>query len=122
MPERQLVCAFIALWWTLGVALFVLNARTAWHAIAPGSHGIDLHVALIASMETVGALLFLFPPTLRVGGYTLLATFAAAFLLHLAHGEFPGQILIDAAGVLFVVVHGPVTIGADPAAVGHPGP
>jgi hypothetical protein len=121
MPQRGLVRAFLGLWWTLGAVLLVLSVRTALNALWPGPGGFDLHVALIASIEAVGALLFLIPRTMRAGGWTLLATFAAASLLHLAHGEFPWQLLIDAAGVLFVIVHGPVPLMTQAAGAAHPG-
>lgn len=110
MPQRNLVRAFMALWWTLGVVLLVLSIRTALHALAPGWPGADVHAAVLGSIEAVAAVLFLVPRTTRAGGLGLLATFAVALLLHAAQGEFAAHLLIYAAGVLFVVVHGPIPL------------
>jgi len=49
---------------------------------------------------------------LRAGALGLLATFAVALLFHAAHGQLGTPLLIYAAGVLFVMVHGPVPLHA----------
>jgi hypothetical protein len=53
-------------------------------------------------------LLFLVPPTLRVGAAGLLFAIAIAWFAHL-HDQFRWDLLIYAAAVLFVAVHGPLT-------------
>ena len=54
--------------------------------------------------ETVAAMLFLFPLTVRVGAIVLLIIFAVAILIHAAHGQFQfGGLVVDAAAVLVVL-------------------
>ncbi|MGE5175796.1 MAG: hypothetical protein ACM3JJ_05410 [Hyphomicrobiales bacterium] len=108
MPPRNLVRAFLFLWWTLGVALLVLSVGTLAHAI----HGAGLmshHVALLAFVETVSALAFLVPATNRYGAAGLLLVFAVAMLLHGGMHEFRWDLLVYGAAVIFVAVHGPLT-------------
>ena len=110
MPSRGLIRSFVVLWWALGISLLVLSVRTllvalqAFHAGDP--HG--LHLALIGGIEAAGALLFLVPPTLRVGAAGPLFAITIAWLAHL-HDQFRWDLLIYAAAVLFVAVHGPLT-------------
>ena len=103
MNRTHLMRAFFLLWWTLGVILFVLSVRTVRFAL--GFHH-DPHAVLLGSIEAVAALVFLIPQTMRTGGGALLAVLAIAALLHTMQGQFPGPLLIYAAGVLFVIVHG----------------
>jgi uncharacterized membrane protein YphA (DoxX/SURF4 family) len=55
-------------------------------------------------------LLFLIPRTLRIGAVGLLVTFAVAFVAHAHQREFRGELLLFAAVVLFVAVHGAVPL------------
>jgi hypothetical protein len=107
MPPRALVRSFVAMWWTLGIALLVLSIRTVASAVAPGAH--DPHAIVIGGLEAVSALLFLVPRTLRIGAAGLLVAIGAAILLHFAGGHFRWDLLMYAAAVQFVAVHGPVT-------------
>ena len=107
MPPRRLVLAFVLLWWTLGVVLCYLSVRTVLHAAGAGSR--DVHVALLGAIEAAAALLFLVPRTLRLGAAGLLATFAVAFAAHALQGELRSDLLVFAAAVAFVAVHGPVS-------------
>jgi len=100
--------AFLALWWTLGVLLIIYSARTAWQALAAHRGGIDIHVAVLASVEAIAGLLFLVPKTMRAGGACLLAVFAVAFVLHGRKGEFASQLLLYMVAVSFVMIHGRV--------------
>jgi hypothetical protein len=102
MPPVSLVRAFIAQWWTAGFVLFLLSIRTAYQ----GSD--DPHLVLIGGFEALSALLFLFPRTLKIGAIGLLSTLAIAFLLHAARLEFRGDLLVYAAVVVFIAMHGPV--------------
>ena len=111
MPSRHLVRAFFALWWILGILLVAYSVQAAWQALQSGTDGASLHVAALASVEAVAALLFLVPSTMRVAGACLLAVFALAFALHAARGEFASQLVLYAAGVTFIVVHGRVPLG-----------
>ena len=110
MPLKNIARAFLALWWTLGVLLVVYSVQTAWHALAAGRDGIDVHVAILASVEAIAGLLFLVPKTMRAGGACLLAVFAVALVLHGRKGEFASQLLLYAVAVSFVMVHGRVPL------------
>lgn len=108
MPPRDLVRAFVILWWTLGIAILVLSVdtlRNVLGAAGPASH----HVALLAAVEAIAAVCFLVPATIRVGAVGLMLVFAVAILVHAGAHQFRWDLLIDAAGVLFVAVHGPLT-------------
>ena len=110
MPDRNLVRAFIALWWTLGAVLVVMSVQTALHGAGHRTDHTDLHLAMLGTVEALAAALFLIPRTMRGGGAVLLGIFAVGFVVHVMHGEFASQLLIYAAGVVFCVVHGPVPL------------
>jgi uncharacterized membrane protein YphA (DoxX/SURF4 family) len=107
MPPTGLVRAFVVQWWTSGVLLLIWSVETAQRSLQAG-RGHDPHVALLGLVEAVAAALFLVPRTMRVGAIGLLATFAIAFVAHLLRGEFHSSLLLYAAVVGFVAVHGPV--------------
>jgi uncharacterized membrane protein YphA (DoxX/SURF4 family) len=106
MPSRRLLRAFVLLWWTLGVALLIGSIKTLGGGLVPAHHSL---VALLAAVEAVAALLFLVPPTVRLGAAGLLLTLAVAVLLHLTMHELRWDLLLYAAGVYFVAVHGPLS-------------
>jgi hypothetical protein len=112
MPQISINRAFLALWWTLGVLLVAYSVQTAWIAREAGLIGHDVHVAILASVETIAGVLFLIPVTMRIGGRCLLAVFAVAFVLHAARGEFASQLLLYAVAVNFVLSHGQVPLRA----------
>jgi hypothetical protein len=105
MPEPILRRSFLALHLALGLGLLYLSLRSAIHALS-GPTG-DPHVVALGSIETLGALLFLLPPALRVGGVLLLLTLGFAALEHILLGQFRTDLLIYSAAVWFVMVHGP---------------
>lgn len=112
-PPRRLVWSFVALWWTTGALLLYWSARTTRGALATsGDH--STHVALLGAAEALSAGLFLIPRTLRLGAIGLLATFAVAFLAHALQHEFRGDLLLFAAVVTFVAVHGAVPLAGRP--------
>ena len=85
----------------LGVVLCVYileNVSRQIHA-HHRTHAILL-LLVLSLVEAVGAAIFLF--SIRVGGATLLVTFAAAAMLHILHGEANaiGTLAIYAASVL----------------------
>jgi uncharacterized membrane protein YphA (DoxX/SURF4 family) len=93
--------AFVAFHLVLGLALLWGSVHTAVH------HGAsDLHARIIGSVEAIGAAAFLLPRALRFGAALLLLTILGALLIHAARGEFRPDLLVYAAGVLFVAVHG----------------
>jgi hypothetical protein len=108
MPGRSPARAFYGLWWTLGIVIFYLSVTTARGAVGRGHDAADLHALIIGTVEAIAALVFLVPRTMIWGGVGLLATFAAAFLIHAHAHHFAAPLLIYAAAVLFVMVHGPV--------------
>ena len=109
MPSANLVRAFVVQWWTTGALLFLWSIQTLLKSISSGaSH--NPHVAILAAIEGVAALLFVLPRTLRIGATGLLLTFAAAFIVHLLMGEFRGDLIFYGVVVCFTAVHGPVSI------------
>jgi hypothetical protein len=96
--------SFIALHMTLGVVIIVESARTLIHAF--GALAEHHHEALLGSVEIVAAVLFLWPRTLRIGGWVLVAIFLLTASVHAVRGEFPAPLLVYAAAVFFVTVHG----------------
>jgi hypothetical protein len=100
--EERLRRAFVAFHLILGLALLWGSADTVLHA-GPA----DLHARVIGTLEAVGALAFLMPRTLRVGALLLLLALGLAMAIHGARGEWRLDLLVDAAGVLLVAVHGP---------------
>ena len=107
--------AFVALHLTLGLVILLESARTLVHALGAPAHHVNL--GLLASVETIAAVLFLWPRTLRIGGYTLVAIFLVALVTHGLRGEFPAALLVYAAATLYVTLHGsPWGRGAPPPA------
>lgn len=103
VPSRSLLRAFVFLWWTVGLVLLIFSVRTLLGTLAANHHS---PLALLACVEAVSALLFLLPQTLRVGAVGLLLTLGVAFIAHLFMKEFRWDLLLDAAAVTFVAVHG----------------
>ena len=103
MNQLSLRRTFVLFHITLGIVIFVLSVRTAMHA---GSEsGISaVHLIALGLVEAAAAVLFLIPKTLRAGAWMLLGIFALAILLHGVQHEL--SLLVYAAGVLFVCVHG----------------
>lgn len=69
-------------------------------------HGLpDVIRLTLGWCEVVAAILFLLPPTLVLGAWSLLVVFAVAIFLHLAHGQFEvGGLAVYSAAVLVVLV------------------
>ena len=109
MPSHNLHRFFFAFHVTLSVVILAQSLHTAFWA-RPLSTTADAspHLFLLATVEAVGALLFLFPRTVLMGGAVLLATFATAVTVHAFRGELLGTLLVYAAGTLFVMAHGSV--------------
>jgi hypothetical protein len=84
---------------TLGVVILVESVRTAHALHGGGGHA----VLLLASVEAIGAALFLWPATLTVGAAAMLLTFAVAFFVHALRGEFNLGLLVYAAGTIIVL-------------------
>jgi hypothetical protein len=99
--------ALTAFHWVLGLFLLYASATTAWNAIRWGGGRYERHVAVLAAVEAVGAVLFLVPRTLRAGAIILLATIGVAFLVHLAFREARVDLMVYAAGVALVLAEHP---------------
>jgi hypothetical protein len=112
----RLVWTFAVFHATLGIVVFVASMTTLLRALGWQGGGVPHlhHLALLAGIETLGALLFLVPPTVGVGGVLLLGTFALAIAVHLLRGEFPAQLFVYAAGTALVMVHGQVFTAVRP--------
>jgi hypothetical protein len=93
--------AFIAFHVILGLALLWGSIHTLLH-LGP----TDGHARIVGTVEAVGALAFLVPATLRLGAGLLLFSLLGAMLLHAAQGALRPDLLVYAAGVMLVMVHG----------------
>ncbi len=107
MAERSVVRAFLALYLVVGVIIAVESVRTVAAALHGGFSPRERpHALLLGSLETIAAILFLIPTTMRWGAAALVGIFGIAFLLHLAGGHPNLSLLIYAAAVIFIRVHG----------------
>jgi hypothetical protein len=115
MPNVSLLRSFRLLHLTLGVVILVQSVQTVVAARRGEMHpGDRLHALLLGSLEAGAALLFVVPATMKAGATLLLVVFGAAFGLHAIRGEFASTLLVFAAGVYFVRVHGTVPFSAPP--------
>ena len=79
--------ARIGLQWSLGLVLIYESYRLLFYTGSGHGHIPHLLLQVIAAVELLGAILFLIPPTVVAGGRTLLATFLAAAVVHILHGQ-----------------------------------
>ena len=105
MPAHNVRRAFIILHAALGLGLVVGTLQTFLHTMREHG-GLNLHLGFLIAVEGIGALLFLIPQTLRVGAVALLIVLVGGFALHVTRGELEVQLLVYAAAVWFVMVHG----------------
>jgi uncharacterized membrane protein YphA (DoxX/SURF4 family) len=103
MAAQQIRRAFMLFHAVLGLGLLIMGHNTLFHALHERGFG---YLTLVAGLEFVGAILLLIPRTLKLGGVALLVTLIPGFIIHLTRGEWELQLLIYAAGVWFVMVHG----------------
>ena len=87
----------------LGLILAIEGVLTLIHAFSAHE---DVYLLAFAAIEVIGALLFIWPRTIRIGGCLLVCTFVIAALVHLVRGQFPSEHLVYAVAVLFVMIHG----------------
>jgi hypothetical protein len=89
---------------TLGLGLLVMSLFGLTHALRElDTHG---HFAFVTGLEAMGAVLLLIPRTVRWGGAVLLLILLPGLVYHLTQGDWEIELLIYAAGVWFVMVHG----------------
>ena len=99
--------SFIAFHLTLGAVVFLQSLTAVFQTRgAVGASHASLAVAALAGAEAVAAILFVVPATLRAGALSLLAILFFALAFHGLHGELQSTLLVYAAGVFFVLVHG----------------
>ena len=103
MAAQPLRRAFMLFHAALGGGLLVMSHNALYHALH--EHGFG-HLTFVAGLELIGAILLLIPRTLRIGGVALLVVLVPGFIFHLTNGEWELQLLIYAAGVYFIMVHG----------------
>jgi hypothetical protein len=107
MPPQSLVRAFLALYLAVGVIVLIESVSTVLAAVNGGFSSHDRpHALILGAIESVAAILFLIPRTMRAGAALLLVVFGLAFALHLAGGHPNLDLLVFAAAVFFVRVHG----------------
>ena len=88
----------------LGLGLLAMGLSALAHTLHDlAGHG---HYAFVAGLEVLGAVLLLIPRTVVWGGAALLLVLLPGFVFHLAQGDWSPDLLIFAAGVWFVMVHG----------------
>lgn len=108
MPPQRLMRSFLFLWLVTGVVLLVGSLETVNSALRSSAHA-NPHLVVLGSVEALAAVLFLVPRWMRVGAIGLLVTIFTAFAVHIALHEFRGDLLLYAATVSFIVIHGPLT-------------
>lgn len=96
--------------WALGLLLAI---ESALFLFAPGEARTFAHSGMphtlrfiIGGLELGAAVLFLISPTVLLGGYLLLGTFALAGAVHILHGQLNiGTLVGYAIAVLLVLTH-----------------
>lgn len=108
MTQQANKLARTGLQWSLGLVLIYECSRLiflsgARHA-SQQTHLPHALILAIAAVELLGAILFLIPPTVLMGGRVLLATFGVAAVVHLLHGQPDvGYLIIYAMAVLTII-------------------
>ena len=106
MAANQARRQFMLFHAVLALGLLIMSGETLAHALHDFTGG-HVHLAFVAGAETLAAALFLIPRTVRWGGVVLLVILLAGFGYHVTLGEWELPLLIYAAGVWFVMAHGP---------------
>ena len=107
MTQTANKLARTGLQWSLGLVLIYECSRLAFsHGAAHAfekTHLPHWFLLAIALVELLGAILFLLPPTVLLGGRVLLATFGVAAVVNLLHGQPDiGYLIIYAMAVLTI--------------------
>ncbi len=97
--------AFTVFRLVLGLGILFLAARTAIDAVT-GVHSLPPLLVVGAGIEALGATLFLFPLTLRVGGTIMLLTMTTALILESLSRRWRIDLLVYLAGTSYVMMHG----------------
>lgn len=113
MNHKMIRIAFIGFHFTLAIVVLLQSVWGVKHALSTANHAL----LVLAIVETLAAIVFMVPQTIRLGGLVLLSVFAIAFSVGLVHGELNLGLLVYAAGTLFIVIHGSVFDGKHATAV-----
>jgi hypothetical protein len=111
MAAPTLRRAFTVFRLVLGLGILFLAARTAIDGVT-GAHGLQPLWVIGGSIEALGAALFMFPRTLRVGGTIMLLTMTTVLILDSLSRHLRIDLLIYLAGTYYVIVHGAAWRGA----------
>ena len=96
--------AATGLYVALGLIFVVEAVMTLRHALSVHHDG---HLALVAATQGIGALLFIWPRTIRIGACILVCLFLISAVVHAVRGEFAAEHLVAAIAVLFIVLTRP---------------
>jgi len=103
--EKNLRRAFILFHLILAIVIFIESVMTVVHSLhSPVDSHLDMILPWFAGLEALAAVLLIIPRTLKIGGWILLVTFAAAIIVHGPLHQMP--LFAYGAGVIFVMVHG----------------
>jgi len=103
ISPRALRSSYLAFRLTLGAVVLLSSFPVAAAAAGTGRW----HLAAMAGLEAIGAVLFLLPRTLRLGAVLLLLTFCVAIVTHALRGEYESHLVVYAVATLFVLAQGP---------------
>jgi len=102
--------ALVILRMSLSLVVMVQAIMFLYYSSLGAVHVVPAPVRLVLGWgEIAGALLFLIPRTVVIGGSLLIGIFALAGFIHLAHGQFEGALVIYIAVVVTVLSHHKVT-------------
>jgi hypothetical protein len=97
--------AFSIFHFVLGSGILLFAARTAVDSLT-GAHSLPPLLVVGAGIEALGAALFIFPRTLRVGGTIMLFAMTTVLVLDGLSRRWRIDLLIYLAGTYYVMVHG----------------
>lgn len=106
MNSRTTLRAFQLFHAVLGLGLLAMGLIGLGHTIQELDEPGHLHFAFVSGLRAVGAVLLLIPRTIRWGGAALLVVLIPGFVSEAMHGDWELDLLIYAAAVWFVTVHG----------------
>lgn len=98
--------ALVILRMSLSLVVMVQAVLFLYYSSPGAAHVVPAPVRFVLGWgEILGAILFLIPRTVVIGGSVLIAIFAFAGFIHLAHGQFEGALVIYIAVVVTVLSH-----------------
>jgi hypothetical protein len=91
---------------TLALVVMAQAILFLYYSSATAAHVVPAPIRLVLGWgEVAGALLFLVPRTVVIGGCLLIVIFVFAAIIHVAHGQFEGALVIYIAAVIAVLSH-----------------